>query len=101
MPASCWCLPTAAAAAPYRCHLFKQQLQLFSERSGLAIRVAHFPPGYSKWNYIEHRLFPHVTLAMSGTVFETHEQVSRQVERASTKTGLTVKAYVPGDFPTT
>jgi len=94
-------LADSGGGCSYRCHLFKQQLQLFSERSGMAITVAHFPPGCSKWNYIEHRLFPHVTRAMSGSVFETHEQVSRLVERASTKTGLTVKAYVlPGDYPT-
>lgn len=94
-------LADSGGGCSYRCHLFKQQLQLFSESSGLAITVAHFPAGCSKWNDIEHRLFPHVTRAMSRTVFETHEQDSSLVEWASTKAGLTVKACVlPGDYPT-
>ncbi len=94
-------LADSGGGCSYRCHLFKEQLQLLSDRSGLVIRVAHFPPGCSKWNYIEHRLFPHITRSMSGTVFESHEQVSQLMERASTETGLTVKAYVlPGEYPT-
>ena len=94
-------LADSGGGCSYRCHLLKQQLQLFSDRSGLTIRVAHFPPGCSKWNYIEHRCFPHVTRAIQGTVFETHEQVSQLMERASTETGFQVKSYVlRGDYPT-
>ena len=94
-------LADCGGGCSYRCHLFKEQLQKFADGSGLVIRIAHFPPGCSKWNYIEHRLFPHVTRAMQGTVFETHEQVCELIGRATTATGLEVRACVKrGEYPT-
>lgn len=84
-----------------RCHMLKQQLQQFSDRTGLIVRVAHFPPGCSKWNYIEHRLFAHISRAIQGTSLVSHEQVAALMERTTTTTGLTVKAYyLPGEYPT-
>jgi hypothetical protein len=93
-------LADAGGGCSYRCHRLKQQLQELCDRIDLPIRVAHFPPGCSKWNYIEHRLFPHITRAMQGTVFESHEQVAQLMERATTKEGLHVEAYqLSGSYP--
>jgi hypothetical protein len=94
-------LADCGGGCSYRCHMLKEQLQKFSDDSGLIIHMAHFPPGCSKWNHIEHKLFPHVTRAMAGTVFESAEQVAELMARAQTKTGLEVRGYVqPGEYPT-
>ncbi len=59
----------------YRHHVFKEALQALANDIGLEVRIAHYPPYTSKWNPIEHRLFPHVTRAMSGVIFRRHEIV--------------------------
>ncbi len=93
-------LADCGGGCSYRCHRLKQQLQELCDRIDLRIRVAHFPPGCSKWNYIEHRLFPYITRAMQGTVFEHPLQMAQLMERATTKNGLRVRAYyLPGDYP--
>ena len=56
-------------------YLFKEGLQNLSQRMGLEIRVAHYPPYTSKYNPIELRLFPHVTRACQGVILQTVEQV--------------------------
>ena len=61
---------------------------------GLEIRIAHYPPYTSKYNPIEHRMFPHVTRACKGVIFENYEQVRMLMERTKTKKGLSVKAEV-------
>ena len=71
-------------------YLFKEDLQALANRLGLAIRVAHYPPYCSKYNPIEHRLFPHVTRACKGVIFETAETAKRYMENAETATGLSV-----------
>ena len=69
---------------------------------GIEIRVAHYPPYASKFNPIEHRLFPHVTRAFQGDVFTSIELVKSLIEQTSTKTGLSVvvnlmdKVYAKG-----
>lgn len=94
-------LADSGGGCSYRCHLLKQQLQQFSDRYGLIVRMAHFPPGCSKWNYIEHRLFPHVSRSIQGVALTDHEQVAELMERTTTSTGLTVKAHcLPGEYPT-
>ena len=94
-------LSDCGGGCSYRTHLFKQELQKLADRTGLTIRIAHYPPGCSKWNRIEHRLFPHITRSLQGTVFETHEQVAALMERAKTETGLEVKAYLNiGEYAT-
>ena len=50
-------LSDCGGGCSYRTHLFKQELQKLANRTGLTIRIAHYPPGCSKWNRIEHRLF--------------------------------------------
>jgi hypothetical protein len=71
-------------------YLFKEDLQRLVDRLGIEIRVAHYPPYCSKYNPIEHRLFPHVTRACQGVVFESVELVKELMERAGTSTGLRV-----------
>ena len=83
-------------------YIFKEDLQNLANEIGLEIRVAHYPPYTSKYNPIEHRLFPHVTRACQGAVFSSIELVKSLIERTSTKTGLTVnvnltdKVYAKG-----
>jgi hypothetical protein len=73
-----------------RAHLFKTDLQAMVNRTGLAVRVAHYPPYTSKYNPIEHRLFPHVTRACQGVVFRSVALVKQLMEKARTRTGLSV-----------
>jgi hypothetical protein len=71
-------------------YLFKEELQKLADRLGLEIRVAHYPPYCSKYNPIEHRLFPHVTRACQGVVFHTVKTVKQLMEKTRTSTGLRV-----------
>lgn len=71
-------------------YLFKEDLQRLVDRLGIEIRVAHYPPYCSKYNPIEHRLFPHVTRACQGVVFESVQSVKELMEKAGTSTGLRV-----------
>jgi len=71
-------------------YVFKEELQRLADRLGLEIRVAHYPPYCSKYNVIEHRMFPHVTRACQGMVFWTAEVVKNLMERTRTSTGLRV-----------
>ena len=71
-------------------YLFKEDLQRLVDRLGIEIRVAHYPPYYSKSNPIEHRLFPHLTRACQGVIFESVELVKGLMEKARTSTGLRV-----------
>ncbi len=75
---------------PSNSSLFRQDLQTLANRIGLAIRIAHYPPYCSKHNPIEHRLFPHVTHACEGVVFESVPLVKELIERTQTTTGLRV-----------
>jgi len=70
--------------------LFKEDLERVADRLGIAIRVAHYPPYASKDNPIEHRLFPHVTRACQGVVFESIDLVGTLMANTRTKTGLQV-----------
>jgi len=85
-----------------RRYVFKEELQALAQRLGVALRVAHYPPYCSKYNPIEHRLFPHVTRACQGVVFHTVQIVKSLMEKTSTRTGLQVtvdildKAYDTG-----
>ncbi len=75
-----------------RHYLFKQDLQALADEIGVEIRIAHYPPYCSKYNPIEHRLFPHVTRACQGVVFASIELVKELMEKTHTQTGL--KAFV-------
>jgi hypothetical protein len=75
-------------------YVFKEGLQKLADRLGLVIRVAHYPPYCSKYNPIEHRLFPHVTRACRGVIFRSLETVRYYMAKAGTRTGLTVQVKV-------
>ena len=77
-----------------RSHLFKQDLQALADMIDLEIRVAHFPPYCSKWNYIEHRVFPHLSRALQGVVFESYEVFKKMAEKTQTRKGLRVRANI-------
>lgn len=73
-----------------RHYLFKQDLQSLVDEIGIEIRIAHYPPYTSKYNPIEHRLFPHVTRACQGVIFTSLDLVKQLIEKTSTTTGLKV-----------
>jgi DDE family transposase len=75
-------------------YLFKEDLQKLATRLGIEIRIAHYPPYCSKYNPIEHRLFPHLTRACSGVIFQTLETVRYYMSKAETTTGLKVKVSI-------
>ena len=68
---------------------------------GLRIHVSHFPPGTSKWNKIEHRLFCHITENWRGTPLRTFETIVDRIGNTRTASGLRVHAQLdPGEYPT-
>jgi hypothetical protein len=77
-----------------RHYLFKQDLQALVNELGIEIRIAHYPPYTSKYNPIEHRLFPHLTRVCEGVIFESVETVKDLMGKAKTKTGLKVLTTV-------
>ena len=78
----------------YRLHLWKYELQKWSEATGLKIHVCHFPPGTSKWNKIEHRLFSYITKNWRGRTLIDYVTVVNLISSTKTKSGLRVKAYL-------
>lgn len=76
----------------YRIRLWKFELQLFVDETGLGVTVCHLPPGTSKWNKIEHRLFSHISMNWRGRPLVSHEVVVKLIGATMTKTGLKVKA---------
>jgi hypothetical protein len=77
-----------------RHYLFKQDLQALADELGLDIRIAHYPPYCSKYNPIEHRMFPHVTRACQGVVFESIELVKELMAGTTTTKGLQVTVKI-------
>jgi DNA-binding phage protein len=85
-----------------RCRLWKVELQRLADESGLRISVCHFPPGTSKWNKIEHRMFCHITENWRGRPLVSREVVVNLIGHTTTKTGLAIRSaldenrYPPG-----
>ncbi len=77
-----------------RVRLWKHELAVFSEETGLEIYVSHFPPGTSKWNKVEHRLFCYITKNWSGKPLVDIETVVKLIGSTTTKTGLKVSCKV-------
>lgn len=77
-----------------RHYLFKSDLQELADEIGVEIRIAHYPSYCSKYNPIEHRLFPHITRACQGVVFTSVELVKELIEKTHTANGLTVFVHV-------
>lgn len=76
----------------HRLKQWKKELQDFSNQTNMQITVCHFPPGTSKWNKIEHRLFSQISLNWRGIPLENYETVVNLIGAVKTKTGLVVKA---------
>jgi transposase len=77
-----------------RVRLWKAELQKFANETGLEIHVSHFPPGTSKWNKIEHRLFSAISLNWRGRPLINHEVIINLIESTTTRTGLKVRAIL-------
>jgi Rhodopirellula transposase DDE domain len=91
----------AGGSNSYRYRVWKSELAALAAETGLAITVCHFPPGTSKWNKIEHRLFSHITLNWRGRPLTSHEVVVQTIAATRTSGGLRVEATLdPGDYPT-
>jgi transposase len=78
----------------YRIRLWKVELQRFADETGLEISVTHFPPGTSKWNKIEHRLFSHISQNWRGKPLISHEVIINLIAATTTKKGLQVKCQL-------
>jgi hypothetical protein len=84
----------------YRTRLWKTELAHIAAETGLTITVCHLPPGTSKWNKIEHRLFSHISLNWRGRPLTSHEVIVNTIAATTTGTGLTVHAELdPGTYP--
>jgi len=73
---------------------WKAALQKFADKTGIRVTVCHFPPGTSKWNKIEHRMFCHITQNWRGRPLLTHDVVVDLIANTTTKAGLTIKAKI-------
>ncbi len=82
----------AGGSNGYRSRAWKYELQKFADETNLCIRVSHFPPGTSKWNKIEHRLFCHITQNWRGRPLRTFETIVDLIGNTRTAAGLRVKA---------
>lgn len=77
-----------------RVRLWKLELQKFADQTGLEIAVCHFPPGTSKWNKIEHRLFSFITQNWRGKPLVSHEVIVNLIAATTTRTGLHVRSQL-------
>ena len=77
-----------------RHYLFKEDLQKLSNELNIEIRIAHYPPYTSKYNPIEHRLFPHITRNCQGIIFKTIDLVNNLMEQTTTSKGLNVVSRI-------
>lgn len=75
-----------------RVRLWKHELQQLADEMAIPIRVSHFPPGTSKWNKIEHRLFSHISLNWRGKPLVTHDVIVNLIAATTTRKGLKVQA---------
>jgi hypothetical protein len=83
-----------------RVRLFKIELQKLAQETGLTIRVCHYPPGTSKWNRIEHRMFCHITQTWRGKPLVSRETVVELIASTTTRTGLIVRCKLDTrDYP--
>ena len=78
----------------YRVRLWKIELQNLASETGLRITICHFPPGTSKWNKVEHRLFSHISMNWRGRPLVSHEVIVKLIGETTTSIGLEVKAQL-------
>ena len=83
-----------------RVRLWKWELQQFANRTGLAVTVCHFPPGTSKWNKIEHRLFSHIAMNWRGKPLVDLATIVSLIGATTTEAGLRVRSEIDsGEYP--
>ena len=88
----------AGGSNGYRLRAWKFQLQQLANQLRMPITVCHYPPGTSKWNKIEHRLFSFISLNWKGTPLVSYETVVKLIGGTTTKTGLKVKAILDTNY---
>jgi len=77
-----------------RVRLWKRELQVLADELGIAVTVCHLPPGTSKWNRIEHRMFAFITQNWRGKPLVSHQVIVQLIANTRTKTGLTVACRI-------
>jgi hypothetical protein len=82
----------AGGSNGYRTRAWKAELAALAVETGLEITCCHFPPGTSKWNKVEHRLFSHITMNWRGRPLTSHEVIVQTIAATTTRTGLRVRA---------
>ncbi|MEU6875728.1 ISAzo13 family transposase [Streptomyces sp. NPDC046751] len=91
----------AGGSNGYRTGSWKLELAQLAAETGLTITVCHLPPGTSKWNKIEHRLFSHITMNWRGRPLTSHEVIVQSIAATTTRTGLRVRAALDTNtYPT-
>ncbi|WP_406004470.1 ISAzo13 family transposase [Streptomyces sp. NBC_00987] len=91
----------AGGSNGYRTRAWKLELGALAAETGLTITVCHLPPGTSKWNKIEHRLFSHITMNWRGRPLTSHEVIVKSIAATTTRTGLRVSAELDtNSYPT-
>jgi len=91
----------AGGSNGYRLRAWKVELAKLAKETGLDITVCHYPPGTSKWNRIEHRMFSFITMNWRGRPLTTLRTIIELISATTTKTGLTIQAdYDPNWYPT-
>jgi hypothetical protein len=90
----------AGGSNGYRVRAWKTELARLAGETGLAVTVCHLPPGTSKWNRIEHRLFSHISMHWRGRPLESHQVIVELIGATTTRTGLRVRAELDrGRYP--
>ena len=82
----------AGGSNGYRSRVWKQQLQRVADQLGISIHVSHFPPGTSKWNKVEHRLFSFISINWRGRPLRTYETIVSLISNTTNRGGLVVRA---------
>jgi len=82
----------AGGSNSYRSHVWKHELQRVADKLGLAIHVSHFPPGTSKWNKVEHRLFSFISINWRGRPLRSYETIINLIGNTTNRGGLVVRA---------
>jgi hypothetical protein len=82
----------AGGSNSHRSHVWKHQLQRLADKLGMSIHVSHFPPGTSKWNKVEHRLFSFISIKWRGRPLRTYETVMGLIGDTTNRGGLIVRA---------
>lgn len=82
----------AGGSNSYRSHVWKYELQRLADKLDIAIRVSHFPPGTSKWNKVEHRLFSFISINWRGRPLRSYETVISLISNTKNRGGLIVRA---------